>query len=80
MFNYFDRQFVCERLRISLRTSYRIFGSGRRIRSDYMIDLLNRTRRGTQELLDCLPSDLRTPTEMAKLLSESNISETMLKV
>ena len=80
MFNYFDRQFVCERLRISLRTSYRIFGSGRRIRSDYMIDLLNRTRRGTQELLDCLPSDLRTPAEMAKLLSESNISEKMLKV
>jgi len=79
MFHYFDRKFVCERLRLSPRSSYRIFGASRRIRSDYMIDLLNRTRRGTQELLEYLPSDLRTPEEMAELLTESNITAKMLK-
>ena len=79
MFHYFPRKFVLERLRMSHSASYRFFGAARRLRSDYILDLLNRTRRGPQDVLVSIPHDLRTPAEMAAILSESNITEKMLK-
>ena len=79
MFHYFPRKFVLERLRMSHSASYRFFGAARRLRSDYILDLLNRTRHGPQSVLVSIPHDLRTPAEMAALLSESNITEKMLK-
>lgn len=75
MFYYFTRSLACERLRMGLSQSYRIFGGSRRIRSDYILDLLNRSRRGAQNILTDVPSDLKTPAELAEALAGSGITE-----
>lgn len=61
------RQHICDRLRFELRTSYRIVGASRLslISSDDVLDILNTARRGIPEPLREIPSDLRTPEEMA---------------
>ena len=76
---YLRRQIVCERLRMALSTSYKVVGSayGARICSDDVLELLNRSRNETQEVLCELPSDLMTPSEIAALpeIAESGITE-----
>jgi len=80
MFYYLTRSLVCERLHLSSSASYRIFGAAKRIRSDYVLDLLNRTRHWPQEMLDTfVPDDLRTPAEIAALVADSGITERQLK-
>lgn len=74
MFHYLTREFVCNRLRINRRFSYRVFAGCRRIRSDYVLDYLNQIRSGVQEKLICIPSDLRTIDELAADLKESEIT------
>ena len=76
---YLRRQIVCDRLRLALSTSYKVVGSayGARICSDDVLELLNRSRNETQEVLCDLPSDLMTPAEIAALpeIAESEITE-----
>ena len=79
MFHYLTREFVCNRLRINLRFSYRVFSGCRRIRSDYVLDYLNQIRAGVQEKLICIPSDLRTIDELAADLKESGITAKHLR-
>ena len=79
MFNYLPRQLVSERLRITKHQTYRFFGGCSRIRSDYLLDFLNQTRRGCQKLLTCIPSDLKTPDELAVILSGSEITTRELR-
>lgn len=66
---YLRRQTVCDRLRLALSTSYKVVGSayGSRISSDEVLELLNRSRNETQDVLRELPSDLMTPAEIAAL-------------
>ena len=61
------RDFVCGRLAIQNRTSYRIVGTTRNgmIRSDELLELINKARRGIREPLTDLPSDLVTPDAAA---------------
>lgn len=75
MYHYLRRKLVCERLRIAASTSYKILGAGRFVRSDDILELLNRSRRGPQEVLTEIPSDLRTVREIASDLAESGITE-----
>ena len=65
--NLLRRQLICERLRLERRTSYRIIGPSRLslINSDEVLQLLNDARRGGIPYLYDIPSDLRTPDEMA---------------
>ena len=76
---YLRRQIVCERLRLAVSTSYKVVGSayGSRICSDDVLELLNRSRNDTQEVLCDIPSDLMTPAEIAALpeIAESEITE-----
>lgn len=76
---YLRRQTVCDRLRLALSTSYKVVGSayGSRISSDEVLELLNRSRNETQEVLRELPSDLMTPAEIAALpeIAGSEITE-----
>ena len=76
---YLRRQTVCERLRLALSTSSKVVGSayGSRISSDEVLELLNRSRNETQEVLRELPSDLMTPAEIAALpeIAGSEITE-----
>lgn len=64
------RKLVCERLRLKRRASYRIIGASRLsfISSDDVLALLNDAQRplhvGMERLTE-IPSDLRTPEEMA---------------
>ena len=61
------RELVCDRLRINRRSSYRVVPPSRLslINSDELLDVLNRARRGGIPYLRDIPSDLRTPEEMA---------------
>ena len=79
MFNYLARSLINNRLRLKRAQSYRVLGSGTRFRSDYIIERLNGCRRGPQRILTELPSDLRTPSELAAKLIESEITEHMLR-
>ena len=66
--NLLNRQLICDRLRLERRTSYRIIGASRLslISSSDVVDLLNQSRRPfSSEPLEDIPSDLRTPDEMA---------------
>lgn len=76
---YLERSLVCERLRIAPSTSYKVVGTsyGPRISSDDVLDLLNRSRNATQEILCDIPSDLMTPAEIVALpeLDGSGIRE-----
>ena len=62
------RQFVCDRLRLQRRTSYRVIGASRLslVSSEDVLDLLNGSRCGGMDELPCIPDDLRTPEEMAE--------------
>ncbi len=73
---YLPRQFVCDRLRIGERQSYRIVGAsyGGRISSDEVVSVLNRARRAIQEPLTFVPSDLLTADEAVAAFSESRIT------
>lgn len=77
--HFLARQFVNDRLRLSVCQSYRIVGRsanayGARIRSDYIVELLNRARCGNQSVVTDLPNDIVTADEMAAELSESEIT------
>lgn len=83
--HYLKRKMICDRLRLSRRTSYDIVGSahGSLVSSDEVIALLNRSMRETKDpcaafkppkTIDYIPSDLLTPDELAAELAESGIS------
>lgn len=63
--HYVTRQFVCERLKLSLWTSYRFVPANdvHRIRTDRVIDILNSSRRANEKALDFIPSDILTPEQ-----------------
>ncbi len=75
--NYLRRQTICDRLRLSVRQSYRIVGSsyGERISSDAVVNVLNRARRAMPDPLDYIPSDLMTPEETVTRFAESEITK-----
>ena len=70
-----DRKLICDRLKLSRSASYRIVGTARlaQISSDEVVELLNRTRRGSQEIIYDIPSDLMTADELAVGLTESGM-------
>ena len=72
-----SRQFVCDRLRLERRTSYRIINASHLslINSDEIIEILNESKKGITIQVDNIPTDLRTPSEMA---SELGIDEQTL--
>ena len=73
---YWHRDLVNERLRLGRSQSYAIMpktATGR-IRSDCVVMLLNRSRRGVDAPLDYLPSDLMTPEEAAQRYADSGIT------
>lgn len=79
------RDLICTRLRLSRSASYRIIGTARlaQINSDEVIELLNRSRRGSQEVLTDLPSDIMTADELAAGLAESGMeisAETIVRL
>ena len=53
------RQLICERLRLGLRSSYRVVPPSRLslISSDEVLEVLNRARRGGMKPLRDIPSD-----------------------
>jgi hypothetical protein len=61
------RDLICERLRLNRRSSYRVVPPSRLslINSDEVLEVLNRARRGGMDFLRDIPSDIRTPEEMA---------------
>lgn len=61
------RKLICERLRLGLRSSYRVVPPARLslINSDEVLEILNSARRGGMQPLRDIPCDLRTPEEMA---------------
>lgn len=80
MAHYLNRQMICDRLRLSRRTSYNIVGSayGSLVSSDEVINLLNRAKRATSEDLNYIPSDLMTADELATALNEPCITASAL--
>ena len=80
--HFLSRHFVNDRLRLSVYQSYRIVGEpshyGERIRSDYVVELLNRSRCAGEDMVIDVPSDILKPEEMAAELAESDISVKML--
>lgn len=62
---YVTRDFVCERLKVTQRTSYNLVPATNlpHIPSDRVIALLNRSRRAGEEKLDYIPSDIITAEE-----------------
>ena len=62
-----NRELICDRLRINKRSSYRVVPPSRLslISSDEVLEVLNSARRGGMKPLRDIPSDIRTPEEMA---------------
>lgn len=79
MDHYLRRSVVCEHLRLSLSTSYKLVGTGygTRISENDVVELLNRSRNESQKVLKALPSDILTPAELAAIpdVAASDISE-----
>ena len=78
---YWRREFVNERLGISLAQSYRLVPvteSGR-IRSDSVLSLLNRARVGVRDALTAVPADLLTLEQTAARFAESGVTERDLR-
>jgi hypothetical protein len=71
MNHYYARDFLCERLRLKKRQSYRLVGSayGSLISGDDILALLNRSRRSIEKPLEFVPSDIATPDEVEKHFS-----------
>lgn len=67
--HFLSRDHVCERLRLTLRQSYRIVGStyGKYISDEGVLDLLNNCRVQL-DYASFIPNDLRTPDEMAEVI------------
>lgn len=76
--NFLGRELICSRLRLNLRQSYRIVGSSRSgmIASDEIVRLLNRARRGMNDPITEIPSDIRTPEEVCE---EIGIKQSQLR-
>lgn len=76
MYDYWNREFVNERLRLGFRQSYRLVPAtpSGRIRSDNILLLLNRSRVGIHSAISELPSDLLTPEETAARFAQSGIT------
>ena len=74
--NYLPRPLILERLKLSLRQSYRIvppsFGS--LINSDEVLHIVNEARRGIREPLDNPPLDMMTAEEISKIVLDGLIS------
>lgn len=83
MFFYWTREFVNERLKIGLFQSYRLIPAtpSKRIRSDEVLSLLNRSRVGIRASIDKLPGDgfLLTPEETVAHFAESGVTAADLR-
>ena len=76
---FLSRDLVRDRLRLELRTSFRICPSGRGalISTDDVIALLNRSRVRIADYITSIPTDLMTAGELAAVpeLAESGLTE-----
>lgn len=79
---YVNRNFVCSRLRLGLRQSYRLLPScyGAMISTDDMLDLINSARRQIAEPLADVPTDLMTAEELASVPELANSGVTAHKL
>ena len=85
MGDYFmSREWVCKRLRVSLRQSYSLVksGYGPSVSYNAILSLVNKSRRNIQAPFTCVPSDILTADELASTpeLAESGITANMLLV
>lgn len=67
MYWFLSRGWLCERLRLKRRQSFRILSSGRNglISTADVVRLLNRTRRGIEQPFTFVPCDIVTAQELA---------------
>ena len=79
-----SREWLCRRLRISLRQSYSLVksGYGPCVSSNAVLSLVNKSRKNIHAPFDHVPSDIMTAEELAKTpeLVESGITPRMLLV
>lgn len=75
---FMSREWVCERLRVSLRQSYSLVrpGYGPCVSSAAVLALVNRSRRNIAAPFDHVPSDIMTADELAATpeLAESGLT------
>lgn len=80
--HWMRREWLCDRLRVSLRQSYRLVpsGYGARVSSEAVLSLVNRARRAVPEPFADTPSDILTADELAKTpeLAESGLTPRLL--
>lgn len=83
MYCYWTRDFVNKRLKLGLFQSYRIFPAtpSKRIRSDAILSLLNRSRVGIGAAIDDIPGDgyLLTPEETVAYFAASGVTDADLR-
>ena len=79
---YLSREFVCDRLRLGLRQSYRLLPScyEAMISSDDVLALLNNGRRMIGEPFLNIPSDIMTAEELASIPELANSGVTARKI
>lgn len=82
--NWMSRDWLCRRLRLSMRQSYSLVrsGYGPCVSSDAVLTLLNKSRRNIDAPFDHVPSDILKADELASTaeLAESGITSRMILV
>lgn len=82
--HFMSREWLCRRLRVSLRQSYSLVksGYGPCVSSNAVLSLVNRSRKNIRDPFDHVPSDIMTAEELAQTpeLAESGITSRMLLV
>lgn len=82
--HFMRREWLCKRLRVSLRQSYSLVksGYGPCVSYNAILSLVNRSRRNIPEPFTYVPSDIMTAEELAATpeLAESGITPHMLLV
>jgi len=65
--HFMSREWLCGRLRVSLRQSYSLVksGYGSCVSYNAILSLVNRSRRNIVEPFKCVPSDIMTADELA---------------
>ena len=81
MFHYWTRESVNDHLRLGKSQSYNIVPATQsgRIRSDCVLALINHSRVGIEEPLQCVPSDLLTPEETVTQLGAIGVTRRDLR-
>lgn len=82
--HFMSREWLCGRLRVSLRQSYSLVksGYGSCVSYNAILSLVNRSRRNIVEPFKCVPSDIMTADELAATpeLAESGLTSHMILV